>query len=315
MNGSGDRISPSDGQEPMGPVAVSLTLLTTALWGGTTVAVSYSVDELPPVAVSGIRFALAAVFMLWWCRLHRSPLRLMREQWRPTIIMGVLLFVQITLFTVAIAWSSSSHSTILINTFVFWVAGIEHFVTRTLRLDAMKILGLLLAAAGGLTVLGIVDATPSPHERDPATLAGDLIMLASAFVLGIKMVYTKVAARVVPPASLIFWHDVIGVVLFACWSLAFEEIPTSRVHAPTVLALLYQGVVVAGFCFALQAHLLARHSASKISIYSVASPLFGVLAAWALRGDPLSPWLIVSTVCVAAGILIVNLESTSRRPG
>ncbi len=224
------------------------------------------------------------------------------------------MFGQIALFTVGIAMTNSSHSTVLINTFVFWVAGIEHFITRSMRYDGKRLMGLIFAAAGGLIVLAISDRSAGQGGtavRDPATLTGDLIVIASAFLLGIKIVYTKHAAQIVPPGALIFWHDVIGVLLFAAWSLAFEETTLAGLRTPTILALLYQGLVVAGFCFAVQAHLLRKYSASKISIYSVATPLFGIAAAWFFRGDPLSPWLIASALCVAAGILIVNMEPSN----
>src|SRR3990172_13435173 len=166
------RSSLTDDQQPLGPASVALNLLTTALWGGTPVAVHYSVDQLPPIAVSGIRFALAAAFMLFWCRLEGSSLSLERRQWRPTLIMGLLLFGQIALFTVGIAMTNSSHSTVLINTFVFWVAGIEHFITRTMRFDGKRLVGLVFAAAGGLIVLGISESQAGQggeQGRDPAT--------------------------------------------------------------------------------------------------------------------------------------------------
>jgi drug/metabolite transporter (DMT)-like permease len=220
--------------------------------------------------------------------------------------MGVLLFFQIATFTWAIAESSSSHSTVLVNTYVLWVAGIEHFITGTMRLTPMKLAGLAFAAAGGLIIFAATEGNANSTGLDKATSWGDFIMLISAFILGIKIVYTKIAARVVPPGTLIFWHDVVGVVLFAAWSACFETVNLSAIHVPTVLGLLYQGVVVAGFCFAVQALLLRKHSASQISIFSFASPLFGIAAAWALRGDPLSPWLFASAACVAVGIFFVN---------
>ena len=204
-------------EEPVGPRAATLTLLTAGLWGATPVAVKYSLDKLPPIAVSGIRFALAAVFMVFWCGIEGSGLRLRRHEVVPSLVMGVLLFVQIALFTVAINESSSSHSTVLINTYVFWVAGIEHFVTRTLRLSPVKIMGLTLAAAGGLLVLAGDSGAADQAAVDTSTLHGDAIMLASALVLGIKTIYTKQAARSVEPGKLILWHDVVGVVLFAAW--------------------------------------------------------------------------------------------------
>jgi drug/metabolite transporter (DMT)-like permease len=260
------------------------------------------------VAVSAIRFFMAAFFMLFWCRFEGAPLAISREQLRPTTIMGVLLFAQIALFTVGIAKTNSSHSSVLINTYIFWVAGLEHFVTRTLRLDPLKIFGLILASAGGLIVLGVTDAGPDQTGRDASSLTGDLLLIASAIILGAKTIYTKVAARTVPPGTLIFWHDVIGASLLAAWSFVFEETSFRGLTTPTILGLLYQGVIVAGFCFAVQAYLLKHHSASKISVFSMASPLFGILAAWMFRGDPLSPWIFASAICVAIGILVVNVE-------
>src|SRR5262245_3722782 len=59
-----------------GPAAVGLSLLTAALWGGTAVGSRFALDALPPIAVGGIRFTLAAVFMIGWCRWERSPLTL-----------------------------------------------------------------------------------------------------------------------------------------------------------------------------------------------------------------------------------------------
>ena len=53
-----------DGRQPIGASSASLALLTSMLWGGTPVAIKYSQDVLPPLAVAAIHFALAALFML-----------------------------------------------------------------------------------------------------------------------------------------------------------------------------------------------------------------------------------------------------------
>ena len=102
--------------QPLGAKAVLIVLLTAALWGGTPVAVSYSVDTLPPIAVAAVRFAMAGVFMFFWRRFEKGGLRLRSGQLRPALICGGLLFAQISLFNLSIAWSSSSHASMLINT-------------------------------------------------------------------------------------------------------------------------------------------------------------------------------------------------------
>lgn len=286
--------------------ATTVSLLTSAFWGGTPVAISYTVDELPPVAVAAIRFALAAAFMWLWCRWEKTPLGLSPDQRRPCLILGLMLFVQISTFHWGIAESSSSHASVLINTFVLWVAAIEHFVTRAYRLSGWNLLGLGFAAAGGLIAFFSASAA-NAADRDPATLFGDLILIFSGFALGVKIVYTKHALKTVPPGALIFWHDVIGVAAFTAWSFAFESVTWKTPAWPTVWGILYQGLVVAGFCFAAQAVLLRKYAASKIAIFSVATPMFGILFAAAFRGDTLSPWLLAAGVCVAIGIACVNL--------
>ncbi len=67
--------------------------------------------------------------------------------------------------------------------------------------------------------------------------------------------------------------------------------------------------LMAGVCFALQAVLLRKYSASQISVFSFATPLVGVAMSVLLRGDQLSPWLLASGMVVACGILLVNLPN------
>lgn len=310
--------------QPLGPAAMGLTLLTVALWGGTPTAVKYSQDVLPSMAIAAARFALAAAFMLLWCLAERTGIRLRAGQRRPAVVAGLLLFVQIGLFNLAIELSSASHSSLFINTFIFWVAGIEHFVTGTDRLSPPRVAGLLVAAAGALLILATTGPPPrTPAAADSPSIAGDLVMLASALVLGIKIVYTRHAVQIVEPGKLIFWHDVIGLALFAAWSAAFENADWRPFLSGVILfddqtrsaalGLLYQGLVVAGFCFAVQARLLQKHSASKISVFSFATPLFGVTIAVLLRGDRLSGWLALAAACIAAGIVLVNRRSGEQR--
>ena len=301
-------------KQPITLTTVLLVLSTVALWGGTPVAISFSVESLPPMAVAAIRFLLAAVFMLFWCRFEGSSIVMRRDQVVPCTIAGLLLFFQISTFTIGVANSNSSHSSLMINTYVFWVVGFEHFVTKADQLTKRKSFGLLTAAAGVVVLLSTVGKadTSAPEVLDTATLMGDGLVLISAFLLGIKVLYTKHALKTVEPGKLILWHDITGVVLFAIASVCFETIPAMKLSTPAVLGLLYQGFAVAGYCFAMNAVLLRRHSASQLAVFSFATPIFGVLFGVIFRGDLLSPWLFAAGACVATGILLVN---TGRQTG
>ena len=301
---------PAEGRQPIGASSATWAVLTSFLWAGTPVAIKYSQDVLPPIGVAAARFLLAAGFMVVWCSVQRVGLGLEPSQRRPALICGLLLYAQISLFHLGLHSSSPSHGSLLINTFVLWVAAIEHFVTRTDRLNARRLLGLVVAASGVVLVLVVSSGSPEAASAglDQPSISGDLLLVASGFLLGVKIIYTKQAVRVVPPARLILWHDLVGVALFSVTSLALEsdQVDLGQFRFETGVGLLYQGLVVAGFCFAVQSQLLKRHPAARLSVFAFSTPIFGVLIAWGFREAAPSPWLLVAAAAVAVGIAVVN---------
>lgn len=290
----------------MGLGAGSLALLMALLWAGTSVTAREAADRIPPLAIGAIRFGLAAIFMLGWCRWEGVSIGLRRDQLRPTLIMGVLLFLQIATFNLGVAWSNASHSTVLVNTYIFWVAAAEHYVTRTIRLRPWQGAGLAVAALGTAVLFLDMSSDNAAPTGDPVTLSGDLLLLLSAAILAWKVMYTQHAVRTVPSGTLILWHDLFGTVMFIVASAAWEPWPADPWTPRVVVSLLYAGLIVSGFCFAGHAWLLRRHSASDVSVWSFATPVFGVYLAMVLRGDPLSGWLALAGGLVAAGIAMVN---------
>ena len=310
--------------QPIGFASAGLILMTAALWGGTPVAVKFSVDLLPAVAVSGLRFALAALFMCFWCQAEGTSWKLERSERKWILGGGLLLFFQITLFTIGIDWSNASHATLLINSFIFWIVAIEHIVLKTLRMNFKQTLGLTVAAIGVLLAFMIAKQQPGTNQADSPSLAGNLLLLASAAILGVKILYTQHVVKRMPPSRFILWHDIVGVLLFAIVSLTLEDFSNwSETRGQpefgqkvtfAFLGIAYQGILVAGLCFAIQAHLLRKHAAFQISIYSFTTPLFGLLFAFRLRSDPFAIWLPLSALCVAIGIILVNWKSRSGTP-
>ena len=293
--------------------AAALCLVLSALWGGTPASIRIAGDAVPPVFGAAVRFWLASLFMLGWCAARRERLWPTRREWLPCGGLGGFLFVQIALYHLGVAATNASHGALFINTFVFWVAVVEHFVTRDDRLTAVRWAGLTCAAAGVATVLLTAGAGGSVTAFDPdelPSLRGDLITAASGFLLGVKIVVTKRFTRRVPPGTLILWHDLVGASLLLGCGLLTEAVDLSRLTGEAVLALLYQGVLVGGFCFAAQTALLERYSASRVTAFNAASPVWGVGIAVLMLGDPLSPWLFAAAGLVAAGIVLIN-----RRPG
>ncbi|QDU78932.1 putative amino-acid metabolite efflux pump [Polystyrenella longa] len=285
--------------------AVLLTLSICLLWGGNPVAVQFAAKNLPPLLIASIRFLLATGFMYFWCRLGGHRISITRQQLPYVVGGGILLFVQIGLFHLGIARTSSSHATLLINTYVFWVMVLESYLLRAALLSRWKISGLILAAIG--VVIIILSSLGQKEQLDQPTLRGDVLLAFSGLMLALKILLTKAAMPKIASSPFIFWHDLIGMSLLVIASLTFETWPGMEAFdMVSCVSLAYQGLCVAGFCFGMQAYLLQKYSATSISVFSFTSPIFGVMLGVAIRGDEFSVWFGLAALLVAGGIYLVN---------
>ena len=302
-------MSASDDSKQHRPVrggSLALVLLIVALWGGNAVAVSFSIDALPPIAVAAIRFAMATVVIFVWCLRERTALVPSREECWLSLIAGTLLFLQIGTFNVGVMLSNSTHGVMLVNTFVFGVAALEHFWLKTERFTTRRSAGLAAAAVGVAMVVLTHDASDGPSRE--LFLVGDAILTLSAVLLAVRIVFVRSAVQKMAPSKLMLWHDVVAVALFVCWSACTESFEHTRLTWPAFWGLLYQGVIVGGVCFLIHANLLRSHSASQISVFSFATPIFGVFFSVLLRGEPLTLFVCLGAACVAWGIYLVTVE-------
>lgn len=279
-----------------------------ALWGGTSVAIRFTQDAWPPLGTAAIRFSLGTLFVGLWCTVRREPLRLQAGQLPAIVYVGVMLFAQIGLFHWGLTRTNASHGSVIIGSHCLWVALLAHFLLHDERLSLAKGVGLLAAIVGvGTVVFGQTEA-PAAGRGDPATVAGDLILLVSAVLLAVKTVYSKHALGWVEPGKLLFWSNLVGSLLLCAASLLWEGTGGYRFTWPAVLAMLYQGLIVAGFCFAVWTAMLRRHRASQLAVFTFAQPLFGMSLAMLLRGDAPSAALLTGGLMVGAGIYLVTRD-------
>ncbi|MCA9216694.1 MAG: DMT family transporter [Planctomycetales bacterium] len=290
--------------QPLSAASTAILVAVVMLWGANSVAVNYSVDSLPPVAVAGLRFAMGTFVLFFWCLIERTSFRITRQEAWMSLDTGCFLFTQISTFNIGVKLSNSTHGAMLVNTFVFFVAAIEHFAGAD-RLNARRMIGLVLAAVGVVLVMQTRETDSHPEDF----LRGDALLILSAILLAIRVVYIRSAVQHMQPSKLMFWHGVFGVAMFAATSLATESFADAKFTMPATLGLLYQGLVVAGLCFVLHASLLKKHSASQVAVFSFATPVFAFGFSVVLRGEPFTIFVVLGACCVALGIWLVTAAS------
>jgi drug/metabolite transporter (DMT)-like permease len=273
-------------------------LLLAAMWGGNPVAVKIGLADAPPLRLAFFRFVLGALAVLAYARWtrHRGIFDVRPGEWRVLISLGVVFSIQIGSMNVGIGLTTAAHGAVLLNSYAVHTVVLAHFMIPGDRLTPAKVVGVLIAYSG------IVLLFARDFSFQNTTLLGDLVVAASAVLLGERIVYMARAVQRIDPIKLLVFQSAIGSACFLLASLVFEGGTPTRYTAGLAASLFYQGVVIAGFNFIVNSYLYKVYLASALATCSLTTPLFGVLIAAAVTGDQLSPLLLLSTVMVAAGI-------------
>lgn len=286
--------------ERAGAKIIALVLLLALFWGANTVFLKISLRDIPPLAAAGFRFSIGMLVILFWAASHRIQLMPQKGEFLSLLFLSAIFTMQIGLFNLGTKFTYASHATILINTHPFFTAAMAHFFILADELNIRKTLGLIVAFSGVLIIFrGNLDLQLS-------YLLGDLLVLISGFLLGSLNVLTKRLVQYINSYRLLVWEMLLSLPIFFGLSFVFEDIDNYHFTYPALSAILYQGLVVGGFCFVAWTLILKRHSPSKLSVLFFATPLFGVLLSVIFLHEPITWNLAFGAAFVAAGIYIVN---------
>ena len=284
--------------------ASGLAVFATILWGGNSVSIKMGLAGIPPVALAAVRFLLGGIVVLVWTRAIGVPLRLSRTEKRPLFWLALIFVTQILSLNIGTFFTLASRSTIFINFYPFFTALFAHLFLTGDRLSGTKVLGMGLSFSG---VILIFSDSLLVGQWD--TLAGDLLVLMSAVLLGARQVYVKHLTQDIHPGRLLLWQAGISVPFFILCSLLLENTAGINATPSVLLTVAYQGFVVAGLCFILMTTLLRRYRASRLGAFGFITPPIGVLLSALLLGEPITPVLLASMALVGVGIAVVNYET------
>jgi drug/metabolite transporter (DMT)-like permease len=296
------------GSSRLGAQPVALLLLCCLVWGLNQVAIKMSGAGVSPLLGAGLRSLVAAGLVWLWCAIRGEPLFRRDGTGAYGLLIGLLFAAEVALIYWGLAFTTASRSVIFLYSAPFFVALGAHRYIPGERLTRRRIAGLVLAFAG--LCLACADALYLPSRRE---LFGDMLELAAGFLWGATTVLLKKGVVLdkggrVPlsPPRMLFYQLAISSVALIGASLALREAGVVAATAPVLTALAYQAVIVAFASYLTWFWLLRRYPASDLAPHLFWTPLFGVLAGWALLGDPLSGNLGAAAVLIAVGIYLVN---------
>ena len=276
---------------------VLIMIICCAFWGGNAVAVKFATPELPPLAVAGFRFVLSLPVLAVVCRWVGQPLLVEARHWKLLLGHALITVAQIGTFNWGASHSAAGRSSIFINVHPLIVAPLAWSILGE-KLGWRCLFGLSSAAVGVGLVLS------SSFGGSDRYLGGDLVVLGSGAIFAVQTIWQKLTFSRIPPATLLLNQSVVAVPLFFLYSGLFEGFATYEFTTSVVLALVYQGIAVSGFCFSIWLLLLGRYPAAQLATVAFVTPMFGVgLGRW-LRHEPLRPSLVIGGLLVGFGIYL-----------
>ncbi len=287
--------------------SAALAIFVSILWGGNIVSLKIALATVPPFWCAFWRMVLGAAVLSAWALSRGVPLRPLKGEGRGLFGLGMLFAVQIALMNEGALMTSPAFGEVIINSYAIFANVVAHFAMNE-RLNGSRALGLALAFAG----LCLVAFSRPDSALAPKPLEGNLVMILSSILLGIRQVYTRWLVQGTHPARAVVWMLLWSIPAFLLGSLVTgEPLLLRELTWRPVAAIAYQGVVVAGVCFVGWAWLLRKHPAGSISMFSFLVPFAGIAFSMALLGEPLRKGLLMGAALAVGGLLLVAFSGRS----
>jgi O-acetylserine/cysteine efflux transporter len=271
---------------------VALAVVT--VWGVNFVAIKWGVDEVPPLLLTSLRFACAAVPAVFFIR-------------RPKVGLGILLgyglaigVLQFGLLFVAIKLGMPAGlSSLVMQLQAFFTIGLAVIFLGE-RPGLFQLLGALVAFAG-IGAIGL-------ERLEGAALVPLLMTIAAALFWGIGNIITKKAGQI-DMLSFVVWSSLVPPIPLFLASLVFEgpgALPQALgdvtwLGGSSLLFIAYGATL---FGYGLWSYLLSRYPANIVAPFTLLVPIAGIGSAALLLGETISGIEVLGSVLVFAGLLL-----------
>lgn len=283
-------------------LAIGMLATASAFLGGAMATAKIAVADVPPMTVAATRFAIAALVLF---ALGRLVPRLRGTTSRPRL--GDLPII------VALGVTAAAGYNILLLTGVQLApASDAAMIGPAVAPVVSTVLAALLlrerpraVAAGGLVVsmIGILLVMSPSGAVDGSRLLGDVIFVAAGALFGSYLVLSRFAARRFSPLDITFYGSLFAAIVLA--PLALLESGPARLLAAepsSLLAVGHLALLATVAAFVLLNEGLRRLGVARSAGFTMMIPVFGVLQAMLLLGEPLAGTALIGAVVVLGGI-------------
>jgi drug/metabolite transporter (DMT)-like permease len=282
------------------------------IWGGTFIAGRIAATAMPAEAAAAGRFAVAAAGLLMAAVLLEGGLpRLTPRQAVGTLAMGLTgIYLYNVGFFYALGHVPAGRTSLFVslNPVMTLIGG---YVFLNERLSRIQVCGIALALVGVAIVI---------TRGDPATaLAGEAVGIGEAAMLGAVAAWAaytlfgRVAMRGLSPIAATTYAALWGLAALTLHAaLTWTPLPPTAVDAGPLAAVVYLGLIGTVVAFVWYGEGVRRVGAARAAVFTNLVPVFAVVQAAAILGEPILASMLVGGAVAVAGVTLANRTPAAR---
>lgn len=289
------------------PFAITVMVMLCACWGMQQVAIKVAAASIGPVMQLAVRSTIATLLvgglMLW----RGGSFSLRDGTFWPGIAAGALFALEFLCVSVGLTYTTASHMVVFLYTApIFTVLGLHWFVPGE-RLRPAQWAGVLVAFAG--IAVAFANGFSSDTGRWQQIVLGDgLGILAGIFWAATTLVIRGSSLSEAPATKTLLYQLSVSAVLLLLIAAGLGQSAIVSMTGIAWMSLFFQAVIIAFASFLAWFWMLRRYLASRLSVFSFLTPLFGVSFGVLLLNDPVAPGFVIGAALVLSGIVMVNLR-------
>ncbi len=288
-------------------LAVGSLVFCCFLWGLNQVAAKAALPEVPALWQAALRSSGAAILVWLWARARGIALFERDRTLGGGLIAGALFAAEFFCIFIGLQFTTASRMVVWIYIAPFVVALGMPLISRAERLSAVQSAGLVLAFAG--VAWAFAEGLSQPHAGASQWI-GDALGMAAGVLWGATTLAVRATrlGQASAEKTLLYQLAVSALMLLVAAILSGAPIPTS-LSALAWAALFFQVVIVTFASYLLWFWLIRHYPATRLSSFTMLTPVFGLLLGAVLLAEPVTTRLLIALATVAAGIALVNRKA------
>lgn len=269
-------------------------LLVVTIWGANFTVIKLGLGEMPPILLSSLRFAFAALPAVFFLPRPKCP-------WKYVVGFGVVLgCIKFSLLFLGMDLGlSAGISSLVLQLQAFFTLILGVFLLGE-KIGPHRIIAMLVAFCGVGLLLFVSDGS--------ITAIGLALVIAAAAAWGIANIIMKRAGSV-QMLSFVVWASLIPPIPLAILSFLTEDRANlaslgDQISWIGIGSILYLAYPVTLLGFAIWGRLLATLPVGLVAPFTLLVPIVGMATSALVLGEDFGPIKIVSAILVMTGLMI-----------